>query len=130
MRFYRLHNVSEGAPASELLFLRREDAERYQEILRWPYAVTGLWPLAAGGEMPLDGVRFAAEAVEMDASVEEGLGLVALARNGALGGAPLLPGDCFDPGQWRECPPEERRHPVRGAAWDRAAAALKGGLGT
>lgn len=126
MKVYRLRNHSEGAPASSLLFLRREDAERYKELVLWPYANSGFWPLAAGGELPLDQVDLRAEAVELDACVEESLGLAVMMNAGRLGGVALLPGDCFDPDEWEPCAPEELAHPVRGPLWAQARARLHG----
>jgi hypothetical protein len=125
VRTYRLFNQSEGAPASGLVFLKREDAERYKDVVLWPYANTGFWPLPGGRELRLDELDLRVELFSLRAVLEPALGAVVMERDGRLGSAALLAGDCFDPEEWEPCPPGERDHPARGPLWEAAREALK-----
>ena len=122
MRLYRLYNLSEHAPASGLLFFRRDQAERYRELVKWPYANNQRWPLPDGREIPLAAVDLRVELIERAAFPEPELGVVVFRHEGAPGGAPLLPGDCFDPDEWAPAPALELDSPVTGPRWQRAVA--------
>jgi hypothetical protein len=126
VKFYRLYNQTELKPASGLLFLKREDALKYQDLVRWPYANSGRWPLPGGLDMPLALLDLRVEAVDFPGVLEKTLSLVVLEREGRLGGAALLPGDCFDPGEWEAFTPEELAHPVHGPLMEQAGKRLRG----
>ena len=55
------------------------------------------------------------------------LGLVVFEQEGSVGGAPLLPGDCYDPDEWQLATPLELAHPVTGPRWEQAERALRNG---
>jgi hypothetical protein len=126
VKLYRLYNLTEQKPASGLLFLKREDALNYQDLVRWPYANSGRWPLAGGLEMPLDQLELRVEAVEFPGLLEKTLGLVVMEHEGRLGGSALLGGDCFDPAEWEAFTPEDLAHPVSGPLMEQAGKRLRG----
>jgi hypothetical protein len=125
VRFYRLFNVSEHEPASGLHFVNRDEADRYKELVKWPYANEGLWPLADGRELDLDKVELRVEPLERHWLPEPELGLVVFEQDGQLGGAPLLPGNCFDPDEWQAAPAAELASPELSALWEHARVALR-----
>jgi hypothetical protein len=120
VKLYRLYNLSETAPAAGLHFLKREDAERYKEVVRWPYEASGRWPRADGGEIPLEQLDLRVEVVELPVLVDRSLELVLARHEGQLGSAPLLAGDCFDPRAWEACSPEDLAHPLLGPLLENA----------
>jgi hypothetical protein len=120
MKLHRLFNLTELAPAAGLHFVRREDAEAYKQLVRWPYAAEGRWPLADGGSVPLEAVDLRVEVVDVPVVLEPALHLAVQERDGALGTAPLLPGDCFDPDEWTPCTPAQLAHPVSGPRLEQA----------
>jgi hypothetical protein len=125
MRVYRLFNLSEHGPASGLHFLDRDEADRYRELVKWPYANEGTWPLADGRELPLERVELRVEPLERRWLAEPELGVVVFEQEGQLGGAPLLPGNCFDPDEWQAAPATELANPETAALWEKARLALK-----
>lgn len=126
MRLYRLYNLTEQAPASGLHFLKREGAEKYKDLVRWPYAESGRWPLPGGREIPLKDIDFYVEPVDLPVVVEPALGLAVMEREGVLGTSALLPGDCFDPKEWLACAQEELEHPFSGPLLEEARRRLRG----
>jgi hypothetical protein len=126
LKLYRLYNQTELKPASGLLFLKREDALKYQDLVRWPYANSGRWPLPGGLDIPLDRLDLRVEAVDLPGELEQSLDLVVMEREGRLGGAALLPGDCFDPAEWEAFTPEDLAHPVTGPLMEAAGKKLRG----
>ena len=128
MKCYRLYNHTELAPASGLLFLKREDAEKYKDVVRWPYASTGFWPLPDGREVRLEALDLRVQLLTLAAVLERALAVVVMERDGRLGGAALLAGDCFDPEDWEPCAPAGLAHPVQGPLWEQAGLALKAGV--
>jgi hypothetical protein len=126
MKLYRLYNQTESKPASALLFLKREDALKYQDLVRWPYATSGRWPLPGGLDIPLDRLELRVESVDLPGELEKTLALVVMEHEGRLGGAALLPGDCFDPGEWEAFTPEDLAHPVKGPLMEAAGKRLRG----
>lgn len=125
MKLYRLYNLSELGPACALHFLKREGAEAYKDLVRWPYVNEGRWPLPSGASLPLDQVDLRVEVVEKPVSVEPFLESVLWEHGGELGGAPLLLGDCFDPDEWLAYTPADFGHPVIGPRLDQAWQKLK-----
>ena len=125
MRVYRLFNVTEHGPASGLHFLERQQAEQYRELVKWPYANEGRWPLADGRELPLDRVELRVEPLERHWVVEPELGQVIFEQEGQLGGAPLLPGNCFDPDEWQAAPLADLASPELAVLWEKVRLALK-----
>jgi hypothetical protein len=126
VRLFRLYNRTELVPASGLLFLMREDAEKYKDLVRWPYAESGRWPLPGGREIPLEALDLRVDVVDIAGVLERALSLVVMEREGRLGGAALLSGDCFDPGEWEVFTPEDLAHPVRGPLMEQAGKKLRG----
>jgi hypothetical protein len=124
MRVYRLFNVSEHEPASGLHFLGRDEAERYKELVKWPYANEGTWPLADGRVLPLERLELRVEPLERPWLADPELGLVVFEQDGQLGGAALLPGDCFDPDEWQPAPAADGAGPDQTVLWERARLAL------
>jgi len=125
MRVYRLFNVTEHEPTCGLHFLEREEAERYKELVKWPYANDQRWPLAEGREVPLDRVELRVEPLERHWLAEPDLGVVVFEQDGQLGGAPLLPGNCFDPDEWQAAPAADMANPELFTLWEKARLALK-----
>jgi|GEM_PF-2235231 hypothetical protein len=125
MRLYRLYNLSEHAPACGLLFFRRDQAEQYRELVKWPYANTQRWPLPDGREIPLAAVDLRVELLERDVAQAPELGVVVFRNEGVPGGAPLLPGDCFDPDEWQAAGAADLDGPATGLRWRQALAELK-----
>jgi len=93
--------------------------------VKWPYANDGLWPLADGRELPLERLELRVEPLERHWLAEAELGLVVFEQDGQLGGAPLLPGNCFDPDEWQAAPPAELAGPEVTLLWDKARTALR-----
>jgi hypothetical protein len=124
MKLYRLFNLTELGPASGLLFFKREGAEGYKDLVKWPYADSGRWPLAGGGSVALEQLELRVEAVDMAVAVEPLLDAVVWEQQGRLGGAPLLPGDCFDPDEWLPYSPADLAHPVTGIRLEQARRSL------
>lgn len=127
MRLYRLYNLTELGPASGLSFFKREGAEAYKDLVKWPYANSGRWPLAGGGSVALDQVDLRVESVDQNVLVEPSLETVLWEQDGQLGGAPLLPGDCFNPDEWRAYGPADFANPVSGLRLEQAWRQLKTG---
>lgn len=125
MRLYRLLNLTQHGPAAGLYFLKREGADRYKDLVKWPYANEGRWPLPGGGDLPLDALDLRVEALERAVLVEPVLGLAVFELNGQLGGAPFLPGDCYDPDEWMPASPADLAHPVNGPRWEEALRQLR-----
>jgi hypothetical protein len=125
MKLYRLYNLTEQAPAAGLHFLKREDAERYKEVIRWPYEAGGRWPTATGREIPLEQLDLRVEVVELPVHIDRVLELALALHEGRLGSAPLLAGDCFDPRGWEACTPEDLAHPLRGPLLENARILLQ-----
>ena len=131
MKLHRLFNLTELAPAAGMHFFAREDALKYRELVLWPYVNEGRWPLPDGSTIPLESLDLRVETVEMPLVVDKTLLLVLTERDGKLGGAPLLPGNCFDPDEWEACTAAELAHPVHGTLLQRAQQLLKdGGAGS
>jgi len=125
VRVYRLFNVSEHEPTCGLHFLGRDEAERYKELVKWPYANDGLWPLADGRELPLERVELRVEPLERPWLADPELGMVVFEQEGHVGGAPLLPGNCFDPDEWQAAPSAELANPDQSLLWEKARLALQ-----
>lgn len=101
LRCWRLRNFTEEDPGPGLYFLKKESAEAYKDLVRWPYAQDGKWPLPGGGELPLDQVDLKVEGFEAKAVVDPELDAVIWDEHGRLGRAYVLTGQCFDPDSWR-----------------------------
>lgn len=114
MKFYRLYNLTELEPAAALHFLKRESAEKYRELVKWPYANDGLWPLHKGGSIPLASLDLRVESVELPAVVLDAFDIVVFEREGKLGSAPYIPGECFNPDEWQPCSALDLASPVLG----------------
>jgi hypothetical protein len=127
LKLHRLYNLTELQPAAGLHFIRREDAERYKELVRWPYVNEGRWPLADGRSVSLDKLDLRIESVDLPAVLEESLVVVVMERDGKLGSAPFLTGDCFDPDEWQPFSALELAHPVHGPRIEMARQRLKAG---
>lgn len=127
MKLYRLYNLTELGPASALLFTKREDAEAYKDLVKWPYAETGRWPLIGGGSVALEQVDLRVESVDMAAVVVPEAEQVLWERDGMLGSAPWLPGDCFNPDEWKPFSAADLAHPVTGIRLEQAWRSLKPG---
>jgi len=128
MKLYRLYNQTELKPASGLLFLKREDALKYQDLVRWPYANSGRWPLPGGLDIPLDRLELRVEVVDLPGELEKTLALVVMEHEGRLGGAALLPGDCFRPRGMGGLHAEDLAHPVKGPLMEAAGKRAAGGV--
>jgi hypothetical protein len=119
---YRLWNQTEGAAASGLCFLKFEDAEAFKGLIRWPYEATGFWPLADGRRVRLERLELKVELLDAAVWVDRDSAQVFAQRGGVLGASPLLPGDCFDPGQWAafsaEALNQTLHRPLFDAAWE------------
>jgi|SRR5665213_1399280 len=126
MRVYRVYNRTENAPAAGLCFLKSQDAEKYKELIRWPYADSGFWPLPREKAIPMTMLDLQVENLDLPVLVEKGLRLVLMERENGTGAAPLLTGDCFDPEQWLAFTPEELTHPVLGPLLEQAQRKLWG----
>jgi hypothetical protein len=124
VKLYRLYNLTELGPASGLHFFDRAKAEAYKELVKWPYADTGLWPMADGSRVLLKDVDLRVETVELKVLPLPNLDLVLSEQNELLGSCPLLPGDCFDPDDWKAFGPAELTHPTLGPQLDQAWNAL------
>lgn len=72
-------------------------------------------------------MRFRAESVELHALPEPSVDAMVWEREGRLGGAPLLPGGCFDPDQWQPYSAADLAHPVTGVRLEQAWEKLKRG---
>lgn len=129
MRLYRVYNLTELGPASGLLFFKREDAEKYKELVKWPYVNDGRWPLSGGGSVPLNELELRVESLDMDVLPDQELDQVLWEQAGVLGAAPLLPGDCFDPDQWCAYSPADLANVHLGSRLELAWQALKRGAG-
>ncbi len=127
MKLYRLYNLTELGPASSLSFLKREGAEAYKDLVKWPYADSGRWPLAMGGSVALDQVDLRVEALDMDVVIEPTLDVALWEQHGVLGGASMLPGDCFNPDEWHAYGSADFAHPVTGPRLEQAWEQLKRG---
>jgi len=125
MKLYRLYNLSELGPACGLHFLKREGAEGFKDLIRWPYINDSRWPLVNGGTLPLDQVDLRVEVLDKPVAVESFLESVVWEQQGQLGGAPLLLGDCFDPDEWQPYPKADFDNPVLGPRLDQAWQRLK-----
>lgn len=125
MRLYRLYNLTEHAPASGLLFFRRDQAEKYRELVKWPYLNSQRWPLPDGREIPLEAVDLRVEVLERPVAQAAELGLVVFRNEGVPGGAPWLPGDCFDPDEWQAASALDLESPDLAARWQAALVGLK-----
>lgn len=124
MKLFRLYNLTELGPASGLHFMDRAKAEAYKDLVKWPYADTGLWPMADGSRVLLKDVDLRVETVDLKALALPNLDMVLMEQNATLGSCPLLPGDCFDPDEWRAFGPVEMTHPTLGPQLEQAWKAL------
>jgi hypothetical protein len=120
MKLYRLYNLTELGPASGLHFFKREGAEAYKDLVKWPYADSGRWPLSNGSTVPLSLVDLRVEEAEMDVLLAPEQEAVIWEQEKALGSAPLLPGDCFDPDEWRAYSSADLANPVTGIRVEQA----------
>jgi hypothetical protein len=127
VKLYRLYNLTELGPASGLHFFSRDQAEAYKELVKWPYAETGRWPLADGSTVPLKDVDLRIEDTSLAALALPGLDAVLWEQGGQLGAAPLIPGNCFDPDEWRPYTASDMAHPTLGPQLESAWKALKQG---
>jgi hypothetical protein len=127
MKLHRLFNLTELEPATGLYFVRMEDAEKFKQMIVWPYVKEGRWPLAAGHSIPLEKLDLRVETVELAAVIEEHMMVVVMEHAGKLGTAPFLTGDCFNPDDWAQCSPLDLAHPIYGPRLELAQQRLKSG---
>lgn len=127
MKLHRLFNLTELEPATGLYFIRHEDAEKFKQMIVWPYLSEGRWPLAAGHSIPLAKLDLRVETVDLAAVVDESLMLVVMEHAGKLGTAPFLTGDCFNPDDWAPCSASDLSHPIIGPRLAIAQQRLKQG---
>lgn len=112
MRAYRLIMSATGKPVSELHFLDRSDANRYQKILLWPWLVVGYFQSDDGQKFPLEGLLFRVDTVSVPGVYTEELDGVVSRQGGTLGYTPVVPGRCFNPSSWRSFKDLDREDPI------------------
>jgi hypothetical protein len=112
VKAFRLVLSSNGEAASDLHFLDRSDASRYQKILLWPWLSLGYFQAESGEKFPLAGLQFRVEPVILPGIHEPELDWVVWRKDGLLGSCPIVPGRCFDPSSWRPISDHDRRDPI------------------
>jgi hypothetical protein len=100
--------------ASNLHFLERLDANRYQKMLLWPWESLGYFQSPAGNKYSLPGVKFQVELVSLPGIYYQELDWVAWRNSGELVYTPIVPGRCFDPKNFRPISEQDRIDPIMG----------------
>ena len=114
MRCFEILNLSDGGkPASNLNFLDRNDALRYQKMLLWPFENLGYMPMSDGRRLKLNEVHLKVEPRMIPGAYDAALDWVLWHKDGKLGYSPVVPGRCFDASEWREVPQADRLDPMR-----------------
>ena len=114
LKCFQLINVTDsGLPASNLNFLDRNDALRYQKMLLWPFENLGYMPLSDGRKIKLSEVVLKVESRMIPGLYDPALDWVLSHKDGKLGFSAVVPGRCFDPDEWREVSEADRLDPNR-----------------
>jgi hypothetical protein len=128
MKIFRVINLSDHyLPATNLVFLDRADAQRYQKVLLWPFETLGYFSNSDGSRMPLDQVQFRVELQMMPAVHHAGLDWILWKKEGKLVYTPVVPGRCFDPEDYRVVGEHEMSDPELGPKIVEAEAQLHEG---
>jgi hypothetical protein len=115
LKCFRIINLSDHyLPATNLYFLDRADAQRYQKVLLWPYETLGYFSNSDGSKLALDAVQFRVELQMLAAIYHAGLDWVLWKKEGKLVYTPLVPGRCFDPESYRQVGEHEMSDPDLG----------------